>query len=164
MNRYIFCIVINGNWGPWEGLSSCSASCGLGTQTKSRYCNSPNPENGGLACLLSNGMRATRETLTSSCQLRQCLQGNKSVNPLFCLHIFITQASTFQFFKLPYSTFHRYTIFISIDNAIRNKRFYHDRFLFFHFDFTLTQGVHSRNRHSSAYPEKNLRSKQNSIS
>lgn len=71
-----FILVINGNWGSWGGLSTCSVSCGTGTQSRMRYCNNPVQSNGGLSCMLSNGMRATRETLTSSCQMRQCVQGN----------------------------------------------------------------------------------------
>ena len=41
---------IDGNWGDWSDWSNCPVSCGGSTQTKSRLCNNPKPENGGKNC------------------------------------------------------------------------------------------------------------------
>ena len=42
---------INGMWGPWAEFSKCSESCGAGTITRTRACDSPLPTFGGLMCV-----------------------------------------------------------------------------------------------------------------
>ncbi|XP_067929075.1 hemicentin-1-like [Watersipora subatra] len=41
---------IDGGYGPWSEYSRCSVSCGVGTKTRTRECNSPVPRNGGKDC------------------------------------------------------------------------------------------------------------------
>ncbi|XP_072199268.1 hemicentin-1 isoform X3 [Excalfactoria chinensis] len=41
---------VNGNWGPWQTWSQCSASCGGGEQTRTRLCNNPAPLYRGHPC------------------------------------------------------------------------------------------------------------------
>ncbi|XP_077188775.1 hemicentin-1 isoform X2 [Paroedura picta] len=41
---------VDGNWGPWQPWSTCSASCGRGEQTRSRLCNNPSPSESGRPC------------------------------------------------------------------------------------------------------------------
>uniref|UniRef100_G1MRA1 Hemicentin-1 n=1 Tax=Meleagris gallopavo TaxID=9103 RepID=G1MRA1_MELGA len=42
---------VNGNWGPWQTWSQCSASCGGGEQTRTRLCRNPAPLYHGHPCL-----------------------------------------------------------------------------------------------------------------
>eukprot|EP00076_Gallus_gallus_P024038 XP_015146077.1 hemicentin-1 isoform X9 [Gallus gallus] len=41
---------VNGNWGPWQTWSQCSASCGGGEQTRTRLCSNPAPLYNGHPC------------------------------------------------------------------------------------------------------------------
>ncbi|VDI23531.1 Hypothetical predicted protein [Mytilus galloprovincialis] len=43
-------IVVNGNWADWTTWTSCSLSCGSGSQSRSRACSNPAPANNGLDC------------------------------------------------------------------------------------------------------------------
>ncbi|MFA6454114.1 MAG: thrombospondin type-1 domain-containing protein, partial [Microgenomates group bacterium] len=51
-------------------------SCGGGTQTKTRYCNNPTPQNGGPECRRGNGTYTTpgdrTETASQSCNTQAC--------------------------------------------------------------------------------------------
>ena len=40
----------DGHWSDWMHWSSCSATCGIGTKTRSRICNNPAPLNGEKNC------------------------------------------------------------------------------------------------------------------
>ncbi|XP_033743626.1 A disintegrin and metalloproteinase with thrombospondin motifs adt-1-like isoform X9 [Pecten maximus] len=41
---------IDGQWGQWNGWTSCSVSCENGTRTRSRQCNNPAPAHNGRPC------------------------------------------------------------------------------------------------------------------
>jgi len=41
---------VDGSWGSWTDWSSCSQSCGGGTETRGRLCDSPAPAHGGADC------------------------------------------------------------------------------------------------------------------
>ena len=43
-------IVVDGAWGQWGAWGTCSLSCGSGLQSRSRVCDDPRPQNGGLDC------------------------------------------------------------------------------------------------------------------
>ena len=49
-NHSHICLV-NGNWGIWLPYSPCSVTCGRGTRSRMRECDSPAPSNGGAACV-----------------------------------------------------------------------------------------------------------------
>lgn len=44
-------IRVDGGWGPYSDWSQCSATCGEGSQVRSRNCNNPEPQNGGKSCI-----------------------------------------------------------------------------------------------------------------
>ncbi|KAL3852080.1 hypothetical protein ACJMK2_015767 [Sinanodonta woodiana] len=68
---------IDGNWGAWSSWTSnarCSVTCGTGvkTETRSRNCSNPVPQNGGRQC---NG--TSTENQTSACNTNLCpIDGN----------------------------------------------------------------------------------------
>ena len=41
---------VDGSWGSWLKWSECSKSCGGGTETRLRLCDSPAPAHGGKDC------------------------------------------------------------------------------------------------------------------
>ena len=41
---------MDGNWGAFGVWSTCSATCGGGSQSRSRSCDDPSPANGGRPC------------------------------------------------------------------------------------------------------------------
>ena len=47
-------IDIDGGWGDWTSWSSCSETCGNGTETRTRECDNPEPTESGTDCLGNN--------------------------------------------------------------------------------------------------------------
>jgi hypothetical protein len=64
-------VVIDGNWGAWTTVSSCSATCGAGKSLKTRQCDNPAPSNGGNVC---SGDAA----VLSTCVLANCTAASGS--------------------------------------------------------------------------------------
>ncbi|XP_036351171.2 hemicentin-1 [Ochotona princeps] len=56
---------VHGAWSPWQPWGTCSSSCGKGTQTRSRLCDSPPPAFSGSPC---DGA----ETQLQVCRERPC--------------------------------------------------------------------------------------------
>ncbi|KAI8507552.1 hypothetical protein Bbelb_149320 [Branchiostoma belcheri] len=56
---------VDGMWSTWMTWSTCSQSCGSGTQVKQRVCNNPAPANGGNACVGSQ--EQSRQCSTWAC-------------------------------------------------------------------------------------------------
>ena len=68
-------LLVNGTWANWPtSFDTCSATCGGGTQSKTRTCTNPAPSNGGLECVLSDGSgnRGTTECQTQTCNSQAC--------------------------------------------------------------------------------------------
>lgn len=42
---------IDGGWGNWSNWSECSRTCDAGIQSQIRFCDHPNPANGGEYCV-----------------------------------------------------------------------------------------------------------------
>ncbi|XP_019614624.1 PREDICTED: coadhesin-like [Branchiostoma belcheri] len=56
---------VDGMWSTWMTWSTCSQSCGGGTQARQRACNNPAPANGGNACVGSQ--EQSRQCSTWAC-------------------------------------------------------------------------------------------------
>ena len=53
-NISLWCVLVNGNWGSWTSLTSCSGhgDCdGITDYIRTRVCDSPAPSFGGKPCL-----------------------------------------------------------------------------------------------------------------
>jgi len=58
----------DGAWGEWSDWDTCTATCGGGTQTHIRYCDSPPPSDGGIDC-------GEDFTETQVCNTESCVTG-----------------------------------------------------------------------------------------
>uniref|UniRef100_A0A3Q0T5R9 Thrombospondin-2 n=1 Tax=Amphilophus citrinellus TaxID=61819 RepID=A0A3Q0T5R9_AMPCI len=67
---------IDGGWGPWSPWATCSATCGGGHKSRSRECNSPEPQYGGKKCF---GEAVDRD----SCNKKDCPIDGCLSNPCF---------------------------------------------------------------------------------
>lgn len=47
-------ILVDGEWSEWQPWTACSASCGLGSQSRIRNCDNPPPSDAGLNCTYSS--------------------------------------------------------------------------------------------------------------
>ena len=52
---YLFILTVDGAWGAWTAWGGCSTTCGGGSQSRTRVCDNPRPENGGKSCSGSSG-------------------------------------------------------------------------------------------------------------
>ena len=58
-------IIVDGGWSEWSSYTNCNVTCGTGSQTRSRECDSPVPSYGGTTC-------AGESTGTVNCQMIGC--------------------------------------------------------------------------------------------
>ncbi|CAC5371202.1 PRSS12 [Mytilus coruscus] len=56
---------VNGGWSTWKQWSTCSRTCGIGLQTRTRQCNNPSTQYGGEYC---NGLPSQ----TIACNIISC--------------------------------------------------------------------------------------------
>ncbi len=63
--KFVKLTLADGNWGLWSAYFPCSVTCGGGTQSRTRYCDSPYPSGGGHYCVGYN-------TETQSCNPDPC--------------------------------------------------------------------------------------------
>ncbi|XP_057313717.1 coadhesin-like [Hydractinia symbiolongicarpus] len=61
---------IDGEWGSWTN-TPCSVTCGGGELKRTRQCNNPPPQFGGM-CVTNNDDRMFNESLTESCNNELC--------------------------------------------------------------------------------------------
>jgi len=60
-------ISLDGDWGAWSPYSACSKTCGVGLTGRTRNCDSPIPQFGGLPCALPQNQ--TIKCYTSPCPI-----------------------------------------------------------------------------------------------
>jgi len=64
---------VPGNWTEWTAWSTCTASCGLDvSRNRSRACENPAPQHGGLRCPTLNGTYELNEDEFQNCNLSCC--------------------------------------------------------------------------------------------
>ena len=61
----VYPVPIDGGWSRWSGYSACTVTCGGGSQTRSRKCNSPSPSCGGRDC--PGASHSSRSCSTNKC-------------------------------------------------------------------------------------------------
>ncbi|XP_076470391.1 brain-specific serine protease 4-like isoform X2 [Babylonia areolata] len=64
--------VVNGMWGGWGGWTSCSVTCGQGTRSRTRRCDSPPPSGGGQYCAGYAVQQTQCQTATCPAGRREC--------------------------------------------------------------------------------------------
>ena len=78
---------MNGNWGEWTAWGSCSRTCGSGgMKHRSRACNAPAPQQGGLSCAGSG-----HETMKCSAPVPcpgKCHYIHKDMRMFFKVHVY----------------------------------------------------------------------------
>ena len=82
----LYFLTVPAAWGTWSSFGACSASCGVGTQTRDRICEPnkecPNCEDGKCYC---NGDPTETVECNEQCCERKSLQLNTSYCRSFCL-------------------------------------------------------------------------------
>lgn len=70
-------IIADGGWSSWEAWSSCSVSCGVGVQSRSRRCSNPAPYGGGKDC---SGNSIESSTCDAGICVGECSVVFKAIN------------------------------------------------------------------------------------
>jgi len=65
ISNYFCYNTVHGGWSSWSGWTSCSKSCGSGSQERSRTCTSPPPRYGGRSC--AGAARQTQKCNKQAC-------------------------------------------------------------------------------------------------
>uniref|UniRef100_A0AAY4EZL2 Thrombospondin 2a n=1 Tax=Denticeps clupeoides TaxID=299321 RepID=A0AAY4EZL2_9TELE len=69
---------VDGAWGPWSPMATCSATCGGGLMSRVRECNSPSPLHGGRKCMgdnIQNEVCRREECPVDGCLSNPCFAG-----------------------------------------------------------------------------------------
>ena len=84
-------VAVHGDWGQWQGWSSCSVPCGGGIQVRTRRCDNPAPKAGGAVC--SGNSAVSRACNSEFCNGRKHLNNvSLSVCLSVCLSLSLSSA------------------------------------------------------------------------
>ena len=64
-------LIVDGGWSDWSNYDECTVTCGTGSQSRSRECDSPVPSNGGSTC--SGETSERRDCKDIECPGMSCL-------------------------------------------------------------------------------------------
>ena len=67
-------LLVNGGWSEWRDWEVCPVSCGGGDQSRTRVCDNPKPEHGGVDCTTDG----STNTETQRCQENPCASKSNS--------------------------------------------------------------------------------------
>ena len=73
----VFVSAVDGGWGDWESISTCSQTCGSGLLIQRRDCDSPSPAHGGNYC------RGPHQ-IVNVCNKEECPGTCTDVNIILC--------------------------------------------------------------------------------
>ena len=72
-NIFNLTFLVNGGWGVWGSFGKCSKTCGGGLKEKTRRCNKPSAEYGGLEC-------KGKDKISKPCRTKPCRTSFESSN------------------------------------------------------------------------------------
>ncbi len=76
---------VHGGWSGWGPWTSCSVTCGNGTQTRTRTCTNPAPQYGGYNCTGFDSDNQQCQQINCPGKYRANERGTLEVMPLLCL-------------------------------------------------------------------------------
>ena len=85
-------LIVDGGWSAYGAWTECSASCGDGSQSRSRTCNNPSPAHGGLECSgqpTENRVCGTAKCRNSKCKTRKHYDRDRKMAIDVKIHIYI---------------------------------------------------------------------------
>ena len=65
---YSFPFLVNGVFSQWQDWAHCSLTCGGGNQIRTRTCEKPTPQHGGLDCTATG----STDSETRKCNENEC--------------------------------------------------------------------------------------------
>ena len=93
---HIYILAVDGRWGSWKQVGSCSKTCGGGVLKFARACNRPAPSCGGLRC-------AGISIFEVQCN-RHCCKGKMCGFNLLYAYIQILEGYKFRYFTGNFSS------------------------------------------------------------
>ena len=104
-----FVVIVDGKYSEWSRWEDCSVTCGQGTRTRTRECNSPPPQFGGQPCEGEPTDKLVCVEPPCSGNQKECAQHN---------------SRTIHFVKRMISRMIDFTIFFSLSLILSNQNYF----------------------------------------